>query len=124
MRWSGYRLAARPDQVVRTVLVFYQTGVDRCRKRRIFQGHGQVCPIGLADFLPCRADVVATGRLDAIVGGVFAAPVVGNELDLDVERQGANSAGEAVVLCGESADVGHGDFSFRGTKVAPIASLL
>src|SRR3546814_10920810 len=38
-------------------------------------------------------------------------------LDLDVERQGANRAGEAVFVCGEGADVGHDAFSFRLNKV-------
>lgn len=55
----------------------------------------------MADFLPGRANVVAAGRLDAVVGGVLAVPVVRDELDLDVERQGADCAGEAVVLSPE-----------------------
>src|SRR5690606_35313625 len=110
-------LAARPDQVVRTVLVLDQPGIDRCRERRIVEGHGQVVPPGLAGLLPRRADVVA-GGLEAEVGGVLAAAlVVGNQLDLDVERQGAQRAGEAVFVGGEGADVGHDDFSFRLNKV-------
>ena len=50
-------------------------------------------------------------------GVLAAALVVGNQLDLDVERQGAKRAGEAVFVCGEGADVGHNDFSFRLNKV-------
>src|SRR5690606_8905217 len=81
------------------------------------KGHGQVLPPGLAGLLPCRADVVA-GRLEAEVGGVLAAAlVVGNQLDLDVERQDAKRAGEAVFVCGEGADVGHDVYSCRLTKV-------
>src|SRR3546814_11613920 len=38
-------------------------------------------------------------------------------LDLYVERQGANRAGEAIFVCGEGADVGHDAFSFRLNKV-------
>src|SRR3546814_5805098 len=72
---------------------------------------------GLAGLVPRRADVVA-GGLEAEVRGVLAvALVVGNQLDLDVERQGANRAGEAVFVCGEGADVGHDAFSFRLNKV-------
>ena len=110
-------LAARPDQVVRAVLVFDQAGIDRSRERRIVEGHGQVLAAGLAGLLPCRADVVACG-LEAEVGGVLAAAlVVGNQLDLDVERQGAQRAGEAVFVCGEGADVGQDDLSLWWNKV-------
>src|SRR5690606_29842739 len=110
-------LAARPDQVVRTVLVLDQPGIDRCRERRIVEGHGQVVPPSLAGLLPRRADVVA-GGLEAEIGGVLAAAlVVGNQLDLDVERQGAKRAGEAVFVGGEGTDVGHDVFSFRLNKV-------
>ena len=110
-------LAARPDQFVRAVLAFDQAGIDRRRERRIVEGHGQVSPPGLAGLLPCRADVVA-GGLEAEVGGVLAvALVVGNQLDLDVERQGAQRAGEAVFVGGEGADVGHDVCSFRLNKV-------
>lgn len=109
--------AARPDQVVRAVLAFDQAGIDRRRERRIVEGHGLVFPPSLAGLVPCRADVVA-GGLEAEVGGVLAAAlVVGNQLDLDVERQGAQRAGEAVFVCGEGADVGHDVFSFRLNKV-------
>jgi hypothetical protein len=42
------------------------------------------------------------GRLKAEVWGVlFVALVVGKQLDLDVERQGAERADEAVFVCGE-----------------------
>lgn len=123
-RWS-VALAARPDQRVRAVLALDETRIDSGRERRVVQAHRQVGPSGLAGLPPCRADVVAARRLDAEVGGVLAvALVVGDELDLDVERQGAQRAGEAVVVCGEGADVGHDVCSFRVSKVAPIASLL
>ena len=103
-------LAARPDQVVRTVLVLDHTGIDGRRKRRIVEGYGHVGPSGFAGLLPCRADVVAS-RLKAEVGGAFVvALVVGNQLD--VEGQGAKRAGEAVFLCGEGADVCHDEFPF------------
>ena len=53
------------------------------------------------------------------VGGVLGvALVVGNQLDLDVERQGAKRAGEAVFLCGEGADVSHDVSPFGLNKVA------
>ena len=110
-------LAARPDQVVRAVLAFNQAGIDRSRERRVIEGHGQVVPPGLAGLLPRRADIVA-GGLNAEVRGFLAVPlVVGNQLDLDVERQGAKRAGEAVFVGGEGADVGHDVFSFRLNKV-------
>ncbi len=103
-------LAARPDQVVRAVFAFNQAGIDRRGKRWIVEGHGEVIAPGHAGFPPRRADVVA-GGLDAEVRGFLIVPsVVGNQLDLDVERQGAKRAGEAVFVCGEGADVGH-DFS-------------
>lgn len=106
------RLAARPDQVVRAVLALDQAGIDRCRERRIVEGHGQVIPPGFAGLPPRRADVVAC-RLQAEVGGVLVvALVVGNQLDLDVERQGAQRSGETFFVCGEGADVGHDDFPF------------
>ena len=117
-------LAARPDQVVRAVLVLDQAGIDRRRERRIVDGNRQVIPPGLAGFLPRRADVVA-GGLEAEVGGVLAAALVfGNQLDLDVEGQGAERAGEAVFVCGEGADVSHDDFSFRVEQGRASASLL
>ena len=113
-------LAARPDQVVRTVLVLDQAGIDRRRERRIVEGHGQVVAPGLAGLLPRRADVVA-GGLNAEVRGFLVVPlVVGNQLDLDVERQGAKRAGEAVFLCGEGADVSHDVSPFGLNKVAPV----
>ncbi len=55
---------------------------------------------------------------------VFLALVVGNQLDLEVEGQGAELAGEAVFLCGEGADVSHDDFSFRVEQGRASASLL
>ncbi len=91
---------------MRSVLGFNQSGVDGRRERRIIQGRRKVGPVRLADFLPRRTDLVIAGD-DAVVRGVLALLVVGNDLDLDVERQGANRAGEAVALCGEIADVGH-----------------
>lgn len=109
LKWpSGRRLAARPDQVVRAVFFLDQAGIDGRRERGIVQCHRQVRPFRLADFLPGRANVVAARCLDAVVGGVFAAFVAGDDFDLDVEGQGANSAGEAVVVCGKGADVSHG----------------
>lgn len=97
---------------MRTVLVLDQTGIDGRRERRIVEGYGHVGPSGFAGLLPCRADVVA-GRLKAEVGGAFVvALVVGNQLGLDVEGQGAKRAGEAVFVCGEGADVCHDEFPF------------
>src|SRR5699024_3470763 len=94
-----------------------QASVNRCWKRRVVESYGQVLSPGLAGLLPRCADVVS-GCLEAKVGGVLAAAlVVGNQLDLDVERQGTERAGEAVFFCGEGADVGHDAFSFRLTKV-------
>ena len=117
-------LAARPDQVVHAVLVLDQTGIDRRRERRIVQGHRHIGASGLAGFLPCRAYVVPS-RLQAVVGcALVVTLVVGNQLDLDVERQGAKRAGEAVFLCGEGADVSHDDFSFRVEQGRASASLL
>src|SRR3990167_6222004 len=107
---SGRGLAARPDQVVRAVFLLDQAGVDGRRERGVVQRHREVGAFGLAELLPGGADVVAGAGLDAVVGGVLAALVVAHELDLDVERQGPNGADEAVVLSGEGADVGHGDF--------------
>src|SRR5260370_326642 len=110
--------------VVRAVLSFDQAGIDRGRERRIVEGHGDVLPPGLAGLLPRRADVVA-GGLQAEVRGLLVVPlVVGHQLDLDFERQGAKRAGEAVFVCGEGADVGHDETPFGGTRFAPIASLL
>ena len=43
-----------------------------------------------------------------------------NQLDLDVERQGAKRAGETVFLCGEGADVSHDVSPFGLNKVAPV----
>src|SRR3546814_15578516 len=86
-RLRRFGLAARPDQVVCAVLAFDEAGIDRCRERRIVEGHGDVSPPGFAGLLPRRADVVA-GRLKAEVGGAFVlALVIGNQLDLDVEGQ-------------------------------------
>lgn len=62
-RLSGLlRFVARPDQVVRAVLGFDQAGIDRCGKRRVVEGHGDVGPSGFAGLLPCRADIVACRR--------------------------------------------------------------
>ena len=109
---------------MRAVLAFDQAGIDRRRERRIVDGHRQVIPPGLAGFLPRRADLM-TGRLEMEVGGVLGvALVVGNQLDLDVQGQGAELAGEAVFLCGEGADVSHDDFSFRVEQGRASASLL
>lgn len=80
--------AARPDQGVRAFLTFEQSGIDRCRERRIVQGHGHIGASGPADFLPRRADVVA-GRVKAEVGGAFV-------LALVIDGQGVQRAGEAV----------------------------
>jgi len=105
---------------VRAVLVLDQTRIDRRRERRVVDVHGQVLAPGLTGLLPCRADLVA-GRLKVEVGGVLAvALVVGNQLDLDVESQGAELAGKAVFLCGEGADVGHDVSPFGLNKVAPV----
>jgi len=60
---------------VRAVLAFNQAGVDRRRKRRVVQGHGQVVSPGLAGFLPRRTDVV-TGGLQAEVRAVIFPLVV------------------------------------------------
>lgn len=97
--------AARPDQVVRTILAFDQAGIDRSRERRIVERHGQVFAPGLAGLLPRRADVVTSGLQAEVRGILAAALVVGNQLD--VERQGAKRAGVAVFVYGEGADVGH-----------------
>ena len=55
-------LAARPDQVVRAVFAFDQTGIDRGRERRIVEGHGDVVPPGLARMRiwACTQDGVLT----------------------------------------------------------------
>ena len=83
---------------MRAVLVLDQAGIDGRRERRIVDGYGQILPPGLAGLLPRRADLM-TGRLEMEVGGVIAvALVVGNQLDLDVEGQGAERAGEAVFV--------------------------
>jgi hypothetical protein len=83
---------------VRAALVFDQAGIDRGRERRIIEGHGHIGRFGPADFLPCRADIVAR-RLHAEIGGALVvALVVGN---LDIECQDAQRASEAVLLCGE-----------------------
>src|SRR5690606_18515097 len=65
-RWAGrgrwplghLGLAARPDQVVRTVLVFDQAGVDDSRERGVIQRHRQIFPPSLAGFFPRCADVI------------------------------------------------------------------
>ena len=115
---------ARPDQIVCAVLAFDQAGIDRCRERRIVKGHGHIRASGLTGLLPRCADVVAS-RLQAVVGCAFVVTlVVGNQLDLDVERQGAELAGEAFFVCGEGADVSHDDFSFRVEQGRASASLL
>ena len=67
-------LAARPDQVVRAVLVLDQAGIDRHRERRIVEGYGHVGPPGFAGLLPPCADVVA-GRLKAEVGALSFSPL-------------------------------------------------
>src|SRR3546814_6141484 len=46
---------------------------------------------------------------DAVVGRLVAVLVGRNELDFDVQGQGAHRAGVAVVLSGEGADVSHDD---------------
>src|SRR3546814_12786626 len=104
-----FLMIRRPPRSTRTDTLFpyttlfrSQAGIDRRRERRIVEGHGHVRPFGLADFLPRRADVVAR-RLHAEVGGVLVvALVVGNQLDLDVERQGAQRAGVAVFQIGRA----------------------
>ena len=106
------------------VLVFDQAGIDRCRERGIVKGHGHIRASCLAGLFPRCADVVAS-RLQAVVGRALVVTlVVGNQLDLDVEGQGAERAGEAVFLCGEGADVSHDDFSFRVEQGRASASLL
>src|SRR5256885_13109717 len=51
-----------------------------------------------------RADVVAGGLQAKVRGLLVVALVVGHQLDLDVERQGAKRAGVAVFVCGEAAE--------------------
>ena len=70
---------------MRAVLGFNQSGIDGRRERRIIQGRRQVRPVRLADFLPRRTDLVVASD-DAVVWGVLALLVVGNDFDLDVTR--------------------------------------
>lgn len=89
--WPSGRLglAARPDEIVRAVHALDEPGIDRGRKRRIVEGHGQVPPSGFAGFLPGRANVVAC-RLHVEVRGAFViALVVGNEFDVQGSGYGA-----------------------------------
>src|SRR5260221_14207886 len=124
-RWAGRRgrrsvaLAARPDQAVLAGLALDHAGIDGRRERRVIQRHRQIRPVRLADLLPRRADLVVAAGLDAVVRSVLAFLVVGDELDLDVERQGANRAGEAVALRGEGADVSHDEVLSRFARSRP-----
>lgn len=70
---------------MRAVLIFDQATVNRGRERRIVQRHREVRPFVLAGFAPRRAQVIAIAGLDAEVGRACAGPVVGDELDLDVQ---------------------------------------
>lgn len=67
--------AARPDQLVRSVVVPDQAGINRCRERRIVDGQRQIIPPDLAGFLQNRAEVVA-GYLKAEVRGALVLALV------------------------------------------------
>lgn len=76
-------------EIVCAVHALDEPGIDRGRKRRIVEGHGQVPPSGFAGFLPGRANVVAC-RLHVEVRGAFVvALVVGNEFDVQGSGYGA-----------------------------------
>lgn len=107
---------------MRAVYALDEPGIDRGRKRRIVEGHGQILSSGFAGFLPGRANVLAC-RLHVEVRGAFVvALVVGNEFD--VQGQGTELVSEAIFLCGEGADVSHDVFSFLVEQGRASASLL
>lgn len=80
-----------------SVLGFDQAGVDRCREARIVQLDAEVFALRLAgDLLPGCAELGSAGE-DAEVGAALAVALGGGELRLDVEGQGLDRAGEAVL---------------------------
>lgn len=93
--------------MVLAILFFDKASIEGCREGRVVERHRQIRPFGLADFPPGCADVITTEGLNAEVRGVLAAFVAGDEPGLDIQSQGADGASEAVVLCGEGADVSH-----------------
>ena len=91
-------VATGPDEVVAAaVLGFDQAGVDRGREARIVQLDAEIFALRLAgDFLPGRAELGGSGE-DAKVGTALAVALGGGKLGIDVEGQGLDRAGEAVL---------------------------
>jgi len=95
---ASVAVAAGPDEVVTAaVLGFDEAGVDRCREARIVQLDAEVFALRLAgDLLPGCAELGGAGE-DTEVGSAFVLALGGDELGLDVEGQGLDRAGEAVL---------------------------
>src|SRR6202012_3283185 len=70
--------------------------------------------------LPSGAELDGAGE-DAEVGAALIVAVGGDELGLDVEGEGFDCAGEAIVGLGEAADGCHGRVPFSD-RAAPIAT--
>src|SRR3546814_146682 len=86
----------RPDQAVAAVIALDQAGVDRRRERGIVERDRQVRPVGLAGLGPRRAQLVVAGQ-HLVIGALVAGLVVRDELDLDVDVEGADGARVAVL---------------------------
>lgn len=116
-------LAARPDQaVVVAALGGHQVRIQRGREGRVVEHHRQVLALAvLRRALPGGADL-EVARQDAVVRCIRIGLVGRDDFDFDVDRQGANGAGEAVFACGEGSDCRHDDLPFV-IEVAPIAAL-
>src|SRR3546814_248347 len=115
------RISDWSSDVCSSDLALDQAGVDRRRERGIVERDRQVRPVGLAGLGPRRAQLVVAGQ-HPVIGALVAGLVVRDELDLDVDVEGADGARVAVLGLAEGADGGHG-VSPSVCQVAPIAAL-
>src|SRR5712675_2908969 len=108
--WSAsIAVAAGPDEVVAlAALGLDQAGIDRRGEARIVQLDGEVFALRLAGGLFPGCTKIRCSREDAEVGAALAVTLRGDELHgLDVQAQGLDRAGEAVLGLGEGADGCH-----------------
>src|SRR6266699_5121028 len=122
--WSGsFAGAAGPDEVVAlAVFGLDQAGIDRRVEARIVQLDREIFALRLAGGLLPGCTKIRSTREDAEVGAALAIALRGDELHgLDVEAQGLDRAGEAVLGLGEGADGCHCRVPFSN-RAAPIAT--
>src|SRR5258708_19359586 len=122
--WFGsIAVAAGPDEVVaRAVVGLDEGGIGWRGEGWIVQVDGQIFALRLAGGLLPGCTKIRCTREDAEVGAALAIALRRDELHgLDVEAQGLDRAGEAVLGLGEGADGCHCRVPFSN-RAAPIAT--